>query len=311
MADDTNEHGRYRRGRYKKYLRHYNPYKFEAARSKSRRLNRRKADSCSYVSQSCNNQDPEIDSCEELSFNCLSVSQSCNNTDPEIDSCEETTFNFEESTLQWDVHSSEATLSSDEQLPGISKTRDLGLDGEASDEKLSTPGTSYTRFLREDDDASLDSASEYEDHEDLELPPENCESETDDTLYSGAPLTSSMSVVMLLTFVMKHKLTREAFNDLLSVIEAHCPRPNNCKTSVKKLLEFVSQAKGDIEKHYFCNYCKAYFGQGTGNCNICGQNVSKANRFFIEVPVEKQLRKFFTGKFFCILYTKLLSSNSL
>lgn len=160
MSDDTNEHGRYRRGRYKKYLHHYNLYKFEAARTKSWSLNRRKADSCSYVSQSCNNEDPEIDSCEELSFNCLSVSQSCNNTDPEIDSCEESSFNFEESTLQLDVHSSEATLSSDEQLPGISKTRDLWLDGkfmfgvEASDEELSTPGTSYTRFLREEDDAT-------------------------------------------------------------------------------------------------------------------------------------------------------------
>lgn len=298
MADDADEHGR-RRGRYKKYLRHYNPYKFEAARRKNRRLKRQKGDMSSTVSPSCNNSDQEIDSCDELS--CSTASLSCNR-DPEINSCEDLGFSCEESTFQCDVHSSEATQSSDEQMPGISETTDLAPDSmfdvEASDEELSTTNTSYTRFLREDDDVSLDSASEYEDDEDIELPPENCESKTDDTLYSGAPLTSSMSVVMLLTFVMKHKLTHEAFKDLLSVIEAHCPRPNNCKTSVKKLLEFVTQAKGDIEKHYFCNYCKAYFGQGTGNCNICGQSVSKDNRFFIQVPVEKQLQTFFTGKIF-------------
>lgn len=105
------------------------------------------------------------------------------------------------------------------------------------------------------------------------------------------------SFVLLLTFVMKHKLTCEAFNDLLLVIEAHCPRPNNCKTSVKKLLEFASQANGDLEKHYFCDYCKAYFGKDTGNCKICGQRISKESGFFIEVPVEKQLKMFFTGKF--------------
>lgn len=286
MADDR---GRYRRGRYKEYLRHHNPYKFEAARRKNRRLNRQKADSCSAAHQSgVNDKEPEIDS-GEFEVMCA---------------CDESTLD------QWDVFSSEETavekaaLSSDEQMQEILKTRDLGLDRmldlEASDdEQWTTTSTSYERFLREDDDASLHSVSDYEDQEDLELPSENCESESDDDiLYPGAPLTSSSSVVLLLTFVMKHKLTREAFNDLLSVIEAHCPRPNNCKTSVKKLLEFVSQAKGDIEKHYFCDYCKAYFGKGTGNCNICGRSISKASRFFIEVPVEKQLQKFFTGKYF-------------
>ena len=121
------------------------------------------------------------------------------------------------------------------------------------------------------------------------------EPEDDDSLYSGAPLTTSTSVV-LLTFAMKHKLTRAVFNDLLSVIEADCPRPNNCKTSISKLLEFTSQAKGDIQKHYFCDYCKAYYGKGTfGNCNICGRSISKANGFFIEVPIGKQLQRFFTG----------------
>lgn len=93
------------------------------------------------------------------------------------------------------------------------------LDLEASDdEQLTTMSTLYGRFLREDDDASLHSVSDYEDQEDLELPSKSCESECDDNiLYPGAPLTSSTSVV-LLTFVMKHKLTHEAFNDLLSVI---------------------------------------------------------------------------------------------
>ncbi|XP_044165512.1 uncharacterized protein LOC122949481 [Acropora millepora] len=148
--------------------------------------------------------------------------------------------------------------------------------------------SSYEVFIGEDTNASLDS--------------EQHESKPDDVLYSGAPLTSSTSFVLLLTFVMKHKLTREAFNDLLLVIEAHCPRPNNCKTSVKKLLEFGSQANEDLEKHYFCDYCKAYCGKGTGNCNICGQRISKGGGFFIEVPVEKQLQMFFTGKFpFCSL----------
>lgn len=65
-------------------------------------------------------------------------------------------------------------------------------------------------------------------------------------LFAGTPISSSSSVVLLLSFVFKHKLTREAFSDLLALVEAHCPRPNNCKTTVKKLFEFISQAKGKI-----------------------------------------------------------------
>ena len=64
----------------------------------------------------------------------------------------------------------------------------------------------------------------------------------DDALYSGALITSSSSVVLLLSFEFKHRLTHEALSDLLAVIEAHCPRPNNCRTTVKNLFEFVSQA---------------------------------------------------------------------
>ena len=110
----------------------------------------------------------------------------------------------------------------------------------------------------EDDDVCSDFLSDSENIEsDNESIPEQRETEADDILYSGAPIKSSTSVVLLLLFVFKHKLTREAFSDLLAVIEAHCPRPNNCKTTTKKLFEFVSRARGDIVKHYFCGFCKA------------------------------------------------------
>ena len=80
---------------------------------------------------------------------------------------------------------------------------------------------------------------------------------------------------------MKHKLTREAFKDLLAVTEAHCPRPNNCKTTGNQLLEFVTQSKGHVVKHYFCSYCKAYYGKdvenGGGICVISGQIIPKSS----------------------------------
>ena len=51
-------------------------------------------------------------------------------------------------------------------------------------------------------------------------------------LFFGAPTTTTSSIVLMLSFVMKYKLTQEAFCDLLAVIEAHCPRLNKRKKEV-------------------------------------------------------------------------------
>ena len=125
----------------------------------------------------------------------------------------------------------------------------------------------YERFVV--DETGSDVFSDCENIEsDSESISEQCEEGHDDVLYSGAPITSNSRVVLLLSFVFKHKLTREAFSDLLAVVEAHCPRPNNCRTTVKKLFDFVSQAKGDIVKHYFCDYCNAYYGRVEDRSNV-------------------------------------------
>ena len=303
MADHAAERRQKPRGRYKEYLRHHNPYKFKAARRANRRqVKSQKPDSHSTISRGGDLRG-----------------------DAEFDDSDVFDMEFDDSSFvyQCDVNSSEViaiqtrTPSSDDLTQETLRARDLELeemcDANLSEDELLNSSYAYELYIKEDNNtymySSADSVSDCDDHDDIELASEQgeskpFESEPDDILYSGAPLTSSASIVLLLTFVMKHKLTNEAFNDLLSVIEAHCPRPNNCKTSVKKLLEFVSQAKGDLEKHYFCDYCKAYFGKGTGNCNICGQTISKADGFFIEVPVEKQLQKFFIGKFSLFLSSR-------
>ena len=85
------------------------------------------------------------------------------------------------------------------------------LDISLSESKLlDLTNTPYERFVTEDN-ACLQTFSDYED---LELELKQCEPEPDCALYPGAPPTSSSSIVLLLSFVMKHKLTREAFNPL-------------------------------------------------------------------------------------------------
>ena len=50
--------------------------------------------------------------------------------------------------------------------------------------------------------------------------------DNDPPLYEGAPLSLSSSILLTLSFVLKHRLAGQCFTDLLAVIEAHCPKPN-------------------------------------------------------------------------------------
>lgn len=288
MADDK----RRKRRRYKEYLRDRNPYKSPAAR-------RRKC---------VNGFVAKVES-----FRVLRQSKG-NNSEPSF-AVQEDELLFKPSTCVGD-HNTESAgpslASLDDFLNytyGHVKNVDYAGDCEKMhDQKLSGDDLSdfeftddaYERFAK-DSDSYSDVFSECEDSEsDTEstCSSQRCETEPDDKLYSGAPITSSSSAVLLLSFVFKHKLTREAFNDLLQIIEAHCPRPNSCKTTVKMLFEFVSKTKGDTVKHYFCSYCKAYYGKEVlnGNCNICGKTIQKGAEFFLEVPIANQIQKFFSGK---------------
>ena len=46
-------------------------------------------------------------------------------------------------------------------------------------------------------------------------------------LYAGASITVNVTMILLLAFAIRHRLTNEAISDLLFI----CPKPNNtCKT---------------------------------------------------------------------------------
>lgn len=279
-----------KRGRYKEYMRHSNPFKFPAARRQN--VSKRYLRSIRR-SQNVSLHDHDFECEDDVSIDCdvtmtTNASLSCSNSDEQF-------YHMEDEVLSTDC--------------GVFTAEILQCDSTSDDEPLQFTERErmYARFIKEDDSSSdIFSDVENSGGSDSESLSEECEKE-DDVLYSGSPITTTSSIVLILSFVMKYKLTKEAFRDLLAVIEAHCPRPNNCKKEVKKLFEFVSQAKGNIVKHFFCSYCKAYFGKGTqdnrgntgikGTCHICGKNLATTHGFFIEAPIVKQLQTFFGGEF--------------
>ena len=286
MADDQDDYGKLtqkRRGRYREYMRHSNPYTFAAARRRKGNLYKSKRSSTG-TRNDLNKCDVEELIPEEPQAQPLDL---CSHGDVSELFLSQTNNMMPGEAYSYLGHEDNSRISLDES------------------ELLDFADSNTFEIFVKDEDAYSDFFSDCEDTDEIdsECIPEQCEAESDDTLYSGAPITSSSSVVLLLSFVFKHKLTREAFNDLLAVIEAHCPRPNNCKTTVNKLFQFLSQAKGNVVKHYFCGFCKAYFGKDVkGNCNICGKSIQNNGGFFIEVPIVNQLLKFFSGKYFIVFF---------
>ena len=67
------------------------------------------------------------------------------------------------------------------------------------------------------------------------------ESNVSDPLYPGASITVSVTMTLLLAFIVCHKLTNEAISDLLYIVDYICPKPNkSCKTlyNFKKFFPF-------------------------------------------------------------------------
>ena len=89
----------------------------------------------------------------------------------------------------------------------------------------------------------------------------------DKPLYEGSPITVAVSVMLIMTFVMRHTLTGVALSDLFTLIELHCIVPSYCQRSLKTIQGFFTNLKHPLEYHYFCNKkgCLKYIGTACRN----------------------------------------------
>lgn len=156
----------------------------------------------------------------------------------------------------------------------------------------STAGTLY--------DFDSDNSTDGSDYEDCDVEQAH---DNDPPIYEGASISLSSSILFTLSFVLKHRLTGQCFTDLLAVIEAHCPKPNYCKTSVRKLFDHFKNIKGNLVKHTFCTFCKGYICEQRevesvtlpDSCKICGTSLANNTSFFLEAPLADQVTKLFKG----------------
>ena len=60
----------------------------------------------------------------------------------------------------------------------------------------------------------------------------------DQALYQDSSLRVSESSLLVMAFAVRHKLSGVALEDLLELIQLHCPKPNKCITEMKEFQLF-------------------------------------------------------------------------
>ena len=112
-----------------------------------------------------------------------------------------------------------------------------------------------------DDIWTVEEDSETSDRSDIGFENTSKESDTSGTpLFEGARLTLGVSMLLVITFAMRHSITGVALADLLLLIEVHLISPNYFGHSMKLLRDFFKRLKNPIEFHYYCSFCYEYIG---------------------------------------------------
>jgi len=125
---------------------------------------------------------------------------------------------------------------------------------------------------------------------------------TDNTpLYPGASITVNVTMILLLAFVTRHKLTNEALSDLLYLIDTICPQPNNCCKTLHYFRKYFSYLLIPTKFCYYCSNCYNPISNLTVKlCDICKRSFKSVKDFsyFLHISVSSQIKSFFARKSF-------------
>ena len=126
------------------------------------------------------------------------------------------------------------------------------------------------------------------------------------SIYEGSNLSVGASCILITQFSRKYKLPRKAQNDLLTLIKLHCPEgveialPQTYKEMLKKTMPSIA----NITKVRVCSICTKKI---EGDATVCedGHPVgrpTKEDSYFIELPLEPQLKMVIEGSILIIIY---------
>ena len=86
----------------------------------------------------------------------------------------------------------------------------------------------------------------------------------DKLIYPKAQISITASMVLIMTFAMKHKLSESALKDLLSLIDIHCLIPNPL---IQSLYKFKKLLQHPFKIHRYCFNCGMAVEVGWISCH--------------------------------------------
>ena len=120
-----------------------------------------------------------------------------------------------------------------------------------------------------------------------------------ESIYHGSLLTLRQCLVLLLTFISRHKLTNVAILDLLSLLQLICPSPNTLPNSLHYFWKLVS-AKNTSQHHYICHRCMDILQEDSENCPTCRSAVCQPKKYFTTLHIHTQLKSLFQSRHFSV-----------
>lgn len=150
-----------------------------------------------------------------------------------------------------------------------------------------------------DDDLSFEDSFELNQEEGTEL--ESSTNTVDHPLYRNAPISVAESLLLIMTFANRHKITGKALSDLLTLISLHCPSDTQteCLKNLHKFKQFFDDPSS-LLLHKYCSSCFMIVESTDTQCKTCEANVlmEGSTSYFIEVPIEAQLKRLFAQEGF-------------
>ena len=110
-------------------------------------------------------------------------------------------------------------------------------------------------------------------------------SDNEKPIYPNARITNAVSVLLIMTYAITHKLSGEALKDPHALIQ-----------SLYKFKRYFDMLKHPIKKHHYCPICSMPIDQQCLHCpNLsCTQEFTEHSKpFFIEIPLVDQLKVLF------------------
>ena len=122
-------------------------------------------------------------------------------------------------------------------------------------------------------------------------------------IYAGANITVAISMLLIMTYAMRHSLSGEALADLLTLINLHCMSPNHVSKTLYLFRKNFQHLKSPLRFHHYCSNCLIYVPDKKQKMclnTFCNKDFTKSGSltFFIEIPIVKQLQDLFDQKWF-------------